>query len=321
MKLLRPEPHQANAGLRAMVSIASADGPMGPAARALLTAIQKHLLATNFDLDALPRISPDELDRIVPQGPLREQLVHGMPLVSAADGPPSRAATDLVGAYAEALGVTLVDVELIQRLHEYQFAIFKLDFLRRSHVADIVGNQLKRDGLFGTAKAFAAFRGLTEDKARAAKYRALEALPEGTLGHAFCAYIRENGFSMPGEKHGFPEAGIYHDFAHVLSGYPTTSEGEIQVAAFIAGFKRENPFMVILFAMLTFGAGLNVTPIDQPHSTSILAQKGLADRFAEALMRGAAMTVDLSANEFDPFAYVHRPLDEVRREMGVPPMA
>ena len=47
--------------------------------------------------------------------------------------------------------------------------------------------------------------------------------------------------AVPGEKHGFPEAGIYHDFAHVLSGCPTTSEGEIQDAAFIAGFKKENP--------------------------------------------------------------------------------
>jgi hypothetical protein len=38
------------------------------------------------------------------------------------------------------------------------------------------------------------------------------------------------------------ERGIFHDVGHVLAGHPTDARGEIQQAAFQAGFTRKDGF-------------------------------------------------------------------------------
>jgi ubiquinone biosynthesis protein Coq4 len=106
--------------------------------------------------------------------------------------------------------------------------------------------------------------GCAKDPNQAARYDALVKLPTDTLGYAFYHHCRDHGFAFPGEKPGFPEAGIYHDFTHVLSGYGTDPLGEIQVGGFTGGYKKHNPIFVILFAILTFSAGINMTPLEQP---------------------------------------------------------
>jgi len=111
-----------------------------------------------------------------------------------------------------------------------------------------------------------------------------EAAPD-TLGYAFYRHCRDHGFAFPGEKLGFPEAGIYHDFTHVLSGYATDPSGEIQVGGFTGGYKKHNPIFVILFVILTFSAVMNMTPLEQPTLRGIFATEGLADNF---LLRSSA---------------------------------
>ena len=83
----------------------------------------------------------------------------------------------------------------------------------------------------------------------------------------------------------------------MLSGYGTDPEGEIQQAAFEAGFKRSDGFFFLLFGVLQFHLGVRVTPVAK-------AQRGLFDvkRVLRATERGAACKVDLGAG-FDPFAY------------------
>ena len=58
--------------------------------------------------------------------------------------------------------------------------LFKLDFLRRSQIADIMTNQLERKGPLGLAKAVLTMRGVIEDPALAA---AVSAAAEHELGH------------------------------------------------------------------------------------------------------------------------------------------
>jgi ubiquinone biosynthesis protein Coq4 len=301
-----------------MTMIASEGGTASAAARALLAAAQKNILSTNFDIDALSPITPEALADAVHDPALRRQLVQGMVVMTLTDGPPPPAKVALVEHFAHALHIDAAEVHSIRNLADHRMLVFKLDFFRRSHIADMVKNQYEDHGLVGTVKAVLGLRGYLEDQELGDRYRALENLPENTLGRHLFDYYRRNGFSLPGEKGGFPESGIYHDFSHVLSGYHTDSPGEVQVAGFVAGFKRENPFMVILFVTLTFSAGINVTPLPQPHSTGILAQGGLADGFFRALERGSRVKVDLS-DHWDHWAYVARPIDDVRRELGIEP--
>jgi len=320
MNFLTPPPEVALVGLRAMKMIA-ARGPHGFAAPAhnLLLAAQRHVLKVDVDFEALEPIAAAELARGFPRGPLRPQFVQAMLMVSLVDGEPTQVQMDLVREFAAALGVDQPELGIIRRLADHHLLMFRLDFMRRSHLADAMKDQFRHHGgITGVVRSVLGLRGFIEDPDIAARYQALGKLPEGTLGQAFYTHHRTNGFSLPGEKGGLPEAGAYHDFAHVLGGYGPTPEGETLVGGFTAGFKKGNPLFVALFTFLTFGAGVNMTPNPQPHIEGIFAKPGLADRFFRANARGQAMNADLSDN-WDFWSLVDLPIDEVRRRLNLLP--
>ncbi|KYF88935.1 hypothetical protein BE20_19450 [Sorangium cellulosum] len=316
MRLLHPSPEEARIGLRAMKMIASRDGDLSAAARNLLMAAQRHVLRTDDDLDALPPIAPEALAKGFVDPALREQLVSSMLVLSLTDGPPSPAQLELVRSFAEALGVrseALHDVELLAKRH---MLLFYFDFLRRGHIGDMVKQQYEATGLLGLVKALLGLRGLLEDRELAARYHALERLPEGTLGHALVRHYRDNGFAFPGERHGFPEAAVYHDLTHVLSGYGTDPAGELKIGAFIAGYRRTKSIYMLLFVMLTFSAGINLTPLPQPQVVGILERPGLADDLLVAIERGGQLNTDLS-DHWDFWPLLPLPVAEARRSLGL----
>jgi len=319
MRLLQPGPAEAEAGLRAMRQLAMARGEFGAASRNLIAAAQRQILRTDFDLDSLPAISPEELAAAFHDPALAHQFVQGMTVVSLADGPPTEAQGRLMASYARALGVNEPAVRVLNELASHHTVLFRLDFMRRSHLADMFKGAVHRDGFLATARSFAAFRGMREAPAVAARYKALGQLPQHTLGYAFWKHCSDNGFAFPGEPFGFPEVGVYHDFTHVLSGYSTEPSGEVQIGGFTAGYKKHTPIFVILFVMLTFSAGTNVTPVDQPVSFSILAQDGLADGFFAAVDRGSRVPIDLS-DGWDHWAWVEKPLAQARAELNIVPL-
>ena len=319
MRLQQPNRLEAEAGLRAMRQLALARGEFGTASRALIAAAQRQVLHTDFAIDSLPPISPEELAAAFRDPALAHQFVQGMTVVSLADGPPTEAQGKLMSSYAGALGVDEPAVRVLNELANHHMVLFKLDFMRRSHLADMVKGAVHRDGFIATARAIAGQRGWREDPAVAARYHALEQLPTDTLGYAFWKHCTDNGFAFPGEPFGFPEAGVYHDFTHVLSSYSTEPSGEVQIGGFTAGYKKHIPIMVILFVILTFSAGINVTPVDQPVSLGILAQEGLADGFFVAVERGSHVPIDLS-DGWDHWGWVEKPLEQARAELNIPPL-
>jgi hypothetical protein len=141
-------------------------------------------------------------------------------------------------------------------------------------------------------------------------------LPADTLGYAYFHHCRDQGFGFPGSPNGLPEGAVYHDMTHVLAGYDTTPEGETCVGGFTAGYKRANPFYVLLVPALTFGAGVNITPADQPTITGILGKPGVAARFIAAVDRGARVNTDLSAN-WDYWPLMPLPIAEARARLGI----
>ena len=48
---------------------------------------------------------------------------------------------------------------------------------------------------------------------------------------------------------------------HVLSGYTTDPDGEVQVASFHAGYRRKDPFTFVFFVLLQFHLGVRMTPV------------------------------------------------------------
>jgi ubiquinone biosynthesis protein Coq4 len=319
MRLEQPDPATALLGLRAMKTLATAEGPMRPTQRALLEAAKKVILHLDADLDALPAVTPAELAAGFPASELRQQFVNGMLVVALADGVPARETVAKVEAFAEALGLASPEVTSLHRLAEEHMLLYKLDLLRRGHIKDIFKNQLDQKGPLGLVKSVLTMRGVMEDRALAARYRAWEKLPEDTLGHHLVAFYNKNGFSVPGERSGFPEAGLYHDFCHLLGDYSTEPEGEVQVASFTAGFKRERPFYVMLFSVLIFSTGVNMRPTADDYVTvGVLGKPGVAEQVFAAIERGSKVNQDLS-DKWDYWAYVELPIDEVRRRLNILP--
>jgi hypothetical protein len=320
MQFLHPNPTQALAGLRAMRMLGEAHDAFGAATRNLLDAAQRHILRTDYDLDALRPITPEELANAFDDPALARQFAQGMTVVSLAEGPPTENQGRLMTRFAKALGVDEPAIKVLRELAEHHMVLFRLDFMRRSHLADAARISIHEKGFIATAKAIAAFRGMREDPEQAARYEALGKLPADTLGYAFYRHCRDQGFAFPGERLGFPEAGIYHDFTHVLSGYGTDPGGEVQVGGFTGGYKKHNPIFVILFVILTFSAGINMTPLDQPIMHGIFSTEGLADKFLIAVDRGSRLPIDLS-DRWDHWAWVEKPLEQARTELKIAPLA
>ena len=321
MQLMQPDPAAAVLGLRAMKTIASAAGPIGPAQRALMEAAQEVILHVDADIDTLPPVMPAELAAGFPGAELRQQFANGMLVMAVADGVPARETLAKVEAFGAALGIASPVLADLRLLAEQHMLLFKLDFLRRGHIADIMKNELRNRGLFGFAKSVLGMRGLMEDPALAARYRAWEKLPEGTLGRSLIDFYNKHGFSVPGERNGFPEAGLYHDFSHLLGGYSTEPDGEVEVASFTAGYKRERSFYVALFVVLIFSTGVNMRPTPDDFVTvGLLGKPGMAERMLAAIERGSKVTEDLSDN-WDYWPWIELPLDEVRRRLNILPKA
>jgi hypothetical protein len=317
MNLIHPGAEEGMLCLRAVrTAVARADG-IPPAARAMMSAAEQVLLNLDADLDTLPTIAPAELVSGLRTPGLGEQVVQAMLLGVLADGTPEPACEARAEAFARALGVGLPGLRTVRLLCEHHMALFRIDFLRRSNFRDMIRDQYQHHGgVRGVVEGVMGMRGLREDPELARRYQAFGDLPEDTLGHAFFHHYRSNGFALPGERGGFPEGAVYHDMTHVLSGYGATPEGETMVGGFTAGYKRVNPFYVLLLPTLTFSAGVNMTPSNQPRVTATLAQPGVAEGFIQAVERGGRVNTDLSAN-WDYWPFVELPLAEARTRLNI----
>jgi hypothetical protein len=116
----------------------------------------------------------------------------------------------------------------------------------------------------------------------------------------------------PEKKGGLPELMLFHDVGHVVSGYGVDPQGEIQQAAFQAGFARDDGVVFLLFGILQFHIGLRITPVAK-------GEHGYFDvpSVLQALSRGAACRVDFS-DGFDFFRCAPEPLKALRVRWGVP---
>jgi len=324
MKLLKPEPQLAQRHLRALTAIArAADAGLARPQRALLEALEWGVFETGSSIDSLEPIEADELGARIGDSAQARQLIRLMIVVSLADGPPNAKQMTQIRAFEEALAVREPAVGVVGHLARGKLLRFRLAFMRHSHLRNYLRNSYRMlGGVLPVLAAILRFRGvIREDSLTAARYREFEKLPNGSLGQAFFLHCTKAGLPFPGERGGFPAGAIYHDFTHVLAGYDTSPEGEMKAAAFQAGFtKTENDFFTVLFAIVIHTAGINLAPFPMPVLRGRIGQGDLAKDFVRALQRGGSTTVDLG-DGWDFWQFVERPIDLVREELGIPPIA
>lgn len=313
MELKLPSPEQAYWGLRAMKTVAMADGGLEASERYMLESIQR-IFGTVHDLEQLALIPPTELARSFPDPQLRKQLVQGLVIMTLIDGKVSPKESDYVEQFAQALEIDAPEVKNVRHVLKGEILQLRLDLVRRFWLRQKATEVWNKEGIRGLFKFVRGMMGRYENKVLAARYQGLEHCPSGSLGRSLWEYWRENGFALPGQKGGAPEQIVFHDCAHILSGYGTAPEEEVEVACFSAGFQRREPWMFVFFVLLQFHVGIRMTPITK-------ARTGMFDPLKAmiAIRRGAAMNVDLN-DDWDYWSVMEEQVEGLRRRYNILPI-
>ncbi len=313
MNIFEMGPDAGVAALRALRTVALADGKEADLERKLLEVAARLYGVGAPALDALEPIDAAALAKAVSDPKDRERIVQACLLMGMADGEADRSESKVIRDYAKTLGVTEKRLSVFEKLAAGARTRARIDFMRSSMLPQM-RRALEGAGLAWAVKFF-VLRTVTsgESSDLAWKYRRLGLLPENTLGRQYWAHMRENHFAFPGEIGGAPEFAVQHDVTHVLTGFSTDPGGEMQIAAFTAGMKREDPFTFCFFPILQFHAGLQIQPVVAP-------AKGAFDpeKFAAAHLRGNKMKLDLTGG-WDHWPHMERPAHEVAAELGIAP--
>ncbi|GJL63570.1 MAG: hypothetical protein NPIRA04_22240 [Nitrospirales bacterium] len=313
MELKMLDPEQAYWGLRAMKTIVMADGALDKSERHMMESMQR-IFGTTHELEQLAPITPAELARAFPDPQLRYQLVQGLIVMSLIDGEASPQEADLVENFAQALEVSAPEVKNLRHVMNRKIVPLRLDLVRRVWLRPKVKEIWEKEGIRGLFKFVLGMAGKYENAALAARYQALEHYSTGSLGRSYWEYCRKNEFAFPGEKGGAPEPILFHDCAHLLSGYGTTPEEEVQVACFSAGFQRREPWLFVFFVLLQFHMGIRMTPITEARTGFFDPEKAMI-----ALRRGAAMNVDLN-DGWDYWPVMGEQVENLRRQYNILPV-
>jgi ubiquinone biosynthesis protein Coq4 len=311
---MRVEKPVATVVLRALKTVADASRGLADSERDLLEAAA-HILHTDEPLDSLAPIEPEEAGAIITNERDRTRLVEAMLLMAMMDQEVDKPELVVIDQFAKAWKI---DEPRIKNLHQYvdgHRMRMKLDVLRRSYFAQkVLPEAWKEGGLRGVWKAFAPRFGKATDPDLAWRYKQLGLLPEGTLGREYWTHLTTRKFSMPGEPYGFAWQ-VVHDMGHLLGDHDTDPVGEIEQAAFEAGYMRRDPFFLIFATTMIFHLGFAVLG----ENPLIPTARGAFDpkRAARAYERGLACNVDLT--DWDYWPHVDRPIEDVRRDLGIPP--
>ncbi|QYL28791.1 hypothetical protein TM48_03170 [Mycobacterium shottsii] len=269
--------------------------------------------AVEIEPSGLGRIEPQELARAV--GPDRDLAEHAAALIACAslsDGRIDPGRLRKVVEYAHAMHVRAGWVRDVLQVARGHLAWAMADMTRRNR-STFPGWASPDD----TLTEMMPYRAQTdEDKRLAARFLALEGLPEGTFGHQFWAHFRRHGFGFPGETEAF--AGLFavlHDGLHVLSGYSTSIQGELLVSTFTGAMHRRDALRAhILPVIFEWQVSHEVNGIG--------ARRGALDpvKFLVSWQRGDSMTTDVLAPNWDFWSVVDVELDELRVRYAIAPL-
>ncbi len=225
-----------------------------------------------------------------------------------------------VHEYARALGVSEPLVKAAHAMAHHHTAVMYADIQRHSWYAHETARRVLGGHVFDLLRSKIASLGGPTDEAMAARWRALGDCPPASWGRAVHDFYVAHGFAFPGERDSIRSVGAEHDWIHVLAGYDTEPEGEIDVFTFIAGSMDNEQGMAMLASTLSlFQNGSFHRIAGRPISIAradTLSQPGATRRFADAFRRGRATNVDVLSG-IDRFEWADVPLDEARTRLSV----
>ncbi len=261
----------------------------------------------------------------------RTRCVQLMVLAALVLRPLPPEVADRIDEFSRALGVEEGMVEVAHRFSTGSLELAAIDFDRNGYTHD--WGAAERRELHAARALAKAWDADVADPELAARWAALGALPEGTLGRGVWQLYAARGFVFPGLPGSAPPLLAQHDWVHVLADFGTTVESELEVFALIA---RANDDMrgVSLLAMvvslfetgyLRTGAGLFESDLGHISGGNLCKGTCMATRVGDAMSRGAwchdtvAGAPDVDFLRVDWFDLAPLPVDEVRARFALRP--
>jgi hypothetical protein len=271
-------------------------------------------LASVLEADAAAVSRATETERL--------HAVHLMVVLEFVEHPLSTRAEQLVEQYAHGLGVSLTLLHDARRLAHGHFAWMYLDLQRHSWYEEETIKESLRGRWEELIRSKLAYTGVVADRMIEKKWRALRDCPDGSWGKTVADFYDRHGFPFPGERFGIYELGARHDWIHVLAGYETTPEGELDVFAFIAASMADERGLVLLAITLGLFQNGSIRHVAGKRiknaRSDTLSDHGAVDRWVDAFRRGSLCTTDVMGG-VRLFEHKDDPLDEVRERFGVVP--
>jgi hypothetical protein len=318
MKILHPSPRQAAAIVQAMYAVATAGGRVAitPLEIDCISAIQCHMLALAEPLEGRPGPLPDDLETVLDSDLLRRQTVRFLTILPLIDRRVLPEKVALVETAARRLGIDEHGLRILRRAAKGQFKRIAMLLMKRFVDWWAPGEKARlRDWVsffwwmmpqLHGAEMTRRTRALTE------RYRALAALPEGTVGHTLHRFYETYEIALPGEPKSVPWS--MHEVYHVLSEYGVALEAELLLTAFVGGTQEATCLDQILFGLLSYHVGKQIV--------GGVVSEGLLDpdEYFRAMARGAAINVDL-VNGWSLWDVAEIPMADLRARYNLPPIS
>lgn len=303
---------EAIAVLRALKTVAIADGTFAIKEQALLTA-SAELLGVEASLDTTPTLTPEELAEALVDPDRRLMALKACLVMGIVDGQISPEEWRVLSAFRSAFAVDESAMQVFHDLVQQHRQRTQYELQRRLGSPQ-AGTLYAAQGWQGVLNFFTedllALPKTRENSELAWRYRRIGLLPEGTLGRELWRYYRERQFAFAGEQGGVPEALVHHDITHILAGYDSDLEGELETLAFIAGLRGEDPSSALFLVLLQHAVGARVGD-DSRLSFS-------PERILAARDRGRATKEDFTRRH-DFWDVMDRQISELHQRFGVPP--
>ena len=215
--------------VRGLLGAIDVDGGPTDEQLAILSAVTRHVWDRgDLQLTDLAPFGPAETARIIGDTPAVRRFHYLLFLLEICRHPLTEAQVDRVEAYAAALSLDGMGLEMTRDLIRVGVERARADAARfQADLAVIDAEPAFRD---------AATRGDFVDPRLFEALDHFATLPEGTLGREFLAFHERFGLDAPGSTH---SDSVYlffsHDMNHVIAGYDPVAEGEMALGAFQMG--------------------------------------------------------------------------------------
>ena len=276
---------------------------------------------TGFDvvLDGLEPLGANELAaKLAPENQdFRNRIMQVIVLAELILHPIPTDVAQRAQEYATALGVEENLVRVARRYAEGHLGLAAFDLRRTGYIER--WNPDTSAGLHTKTQLSEPFEVACNDPELYDRWRALEGLPQGTLGRAVTEFYRARGFVYPGRAESAPPYLAQHDWVHCIGDYCSKLDGEFEVFGLIG---RADPdprgFTWIATIIGLFDTGYHDSEglFQMDISQRWLEQPGMDVRLADAMKRGAICGQDLMA--IDYFEHAARPLAEMLDVLGIP---